>query len=96
MFPIEKTIPARWTEAVFICTKCMKRQDRKELRGELRGVLKAHGRKDIRVVACGCLDVCPKRAVTVARSGELGAGAPLLHLLDNASDADALKDWLLG
>jgi flavoprotein len=96
MFPIEKTVPARWTQAVFLCSKCMKKQDRKELRREVRDALKAAGRKDIRVVACGCLDVCPKHAVTVARSGELALDAPRLHLLDNGNDADVLKKWLIG
>ena len=95
-FPIESPIAARWGEAVFVCSKCMKRQDRKNLRGDLRGALKAQGRKDIRVMVCGCLDLCPKRGVTVVRGSELAQTPPPLHVLDNHADVEALRDWLLG
>ncbi|MEO7431846.1 MAG: hypothetical protein ABIR62_07440 [Dokdonella sp.] len=93
--PIEAALAARWKEAVFLCTKCMKRQDRKDLRGELRSALKSEGRKDIRVIACGCLDVCPKHGVTIARSSELRDHPPRLHVLDNRDGVEDVRRWLL-
>jgi len=94
--PIAAPVAARWKELILICSKCMKRQDRKDLRSELRSQLKDAGRKDLRVVACGCLDVCPRHGVTVARSNELGARLPALHVLDNGDDVAALRRWLDG
>lgn len=93
--PIDAALAARWKEAVFLCSKCMKRQDRKHLRGELRKLLKGERRKDIRVIACGCLDVCPKHGVTIARSGELGERPPRLHVLDNRDGVADVRRWLL-
>ncbi len=95
-FPIESPIAARWSEAVFVCSKCMKRQDRKALRSDLRSALKEHGRKDIRVMVCGCLDLCPKRGVTVVRGSEMARQPPPLHVLDNHAHVETLRDWLLG
>jgi hypothetical protein len=94
--PVEAPVAARWKELVLICSKCMKRQDRKELRRELRKQLEDEGRKNIRVVACGCLDLCPRHGVTVARSSELAARLPALHVLDNGDDVGALRRWLDG
>ena len=93
--PIDAALAARWKEIVFVCSKCMKKQDRKELRGELRSTLKKEGRKDIRVVACGCLDVCPKHGVTIARSSELHHDPPRLHVLDNRDGVVDVRRWLL-
>jgi hypothetical protein len=86
--------PKKWTEVVFVCSKCMKRQERKELRSELRRALKKAGRRDIRVIACGCFDLCPKRGVTIARGRDLGAPARL-HVLDNGDDVGVVEEWLL-
>ncbi|HEY0232994.1 MAG TPA: hypothetical protein VGC55_17235 [Dokdonella sp.] len=94
--PVKTPVAARWKELVLICSKCMKRQQRKELRRALRSQLKHEGRKDIRVVACGCLDLCPGHGVTVARSSELGARLPALHVLDNSDGVDVLRRWLDG
>ena len=35
--------PAPWTGLVLVCSKCLRRQDREELRGELRKALKQAG-----------------------------------------------------
>ena len=43
--------PKSWTEVVFVCAKCMKRQDRRELRKELKRELKLNNARDVRVVA---------------------------------------------
>jgi predicted metal-binding protein len=93
--PIEAALAARFKQVVFVCSKCMKKQDRKELRGELRKSLKAEGRKDIRVVPCGCLDVCPKHGVTIARPSELQLQPPRLHVLDNRNSVEDVRRWLL-
>ncbi|WP_440221935.1 hypothetical protein ACQQ2N_12660 [Dokdonella sp. MW10] len=70
-----------WRDVVFVCTKCMKRQDRESLRDDLKRALKASGTRDVRVVASGCLDLCPKDAVTIAIGRELAGGAPRMHAL---------------
>jgi hypothetical protein len=85
--------PKSWTEAVFVCTKCMKRQDRRELRKELKRAFKDGDRRDVRVIASGCFDLCPKRGVTIARSADLGVPAQL-HVLDNGDDAALVVRWL--
>lgn len=86
---------APWSEVVVLCTKCMRRQDREDLRGDLRKALKQAGRKDVRVVLSGCLDLCPDDGVTVARGRDLGAMPPQLHVLGNRAGADALAGWVL-
>jgi hypothetical protein len=93
--PIDAALAARWKDLVFVCSKCMKRQGRKQLRGDLKKALKAEHRKDIRVVACGCLDVCPKHGVTIARASELAQNPPRLHVLDNRDGVDDVRRWLL-
>ncbi|MGH8173833.1 MAG: hypothetical protein ACREPX_11870 [Rhodanobacteraceae bacterium] len=86
--------PKKWTEVVFVCSKCMKRQQRKALRSDLKHALKKAGRRDIRVIASGCFDLCPKRGVTIARGADLGAPARL-HVLDNRDDVEVVERWLL-
>ena len=86
--------PAPWTGLVLVCSKCLRRQDR-ELRGELRKALKQAGRRDVRVVLSGCLDLCPDDGVTVARSTDLGAPEPRLHVLDNRASAEDLARWAI-
>ena len=86
--------PKSWTEAVFVCTKCMKRQDRREVRKALKSGLKAAGRRDVRVIASGCFDLCPKRGLTLARGRDLGDAAKL-HVLDNGDDVDVAVRWIL-
>ena len=39
--------PKSWSEVVFVCAKCMKRQDRRDLRKALKSALKAAGRRDV-------------------------------------------------
>ncbi len=70
-----------WRDVVFVCTKCMKRQDRESLRDDLKRAFKASGTRDVRVVASGCLDLCPKDAVTIAIGRELAGDAPRMHAL---------------
>jgi hypothetical protein len=86
--------PKSWTEVVFVCTKCMKRQDRRELRKDLKREFKLNNARDVRVVAAGCFDLCPKRGVTLARGRDLNVPAKL-HVLDNGDGADVAVRWVL-
>jgi predicted metal-binding protein len=52
-------------DLLFVCKSCA---GGKRLRRDLKTALKKDGRKDVRVVSCDCLDVCPQRAVTVTRA----------------------------
>lgn len=87
--------PAPWTELVLVCAKCMRRQGREDLRGELKRALRRAGCRDLRVTTAGCLDLCPKRDVALLRGGELGGPRPLLRVVPPGCSADALADWLL-
>lgn len=102
-----RTAPTRaaasWDEVLFVCAKCMKRQKGEwsgpPLRKQLKHALKAQGlAKQIRVVSCSCLDLCPKHAVTLARGRELG-GAPgdakKLRVVRHDDDLQMVVDWLL-
>lgn len=80
----------KWKRVVLVCSKCMKRQQRENLRGDLKRALKSDGYRDIRVVACGCLDLCPKRGVTVALGNELASPVPRLRVLDRDDRAETL------
>ncbi|HJT97777.1 MAG TPA: hypothetical protein VJ696_05625, partial [Rhodanobacteraceae bacterium] len=87
--------PRKWSEVVFVCAKCMKRQDRRHVRKALKRALKEAGRRDLRVIASGCFDLCPKRGVTIARGRDLGVPARL-HVLDNGDGVELAARWLLG
>ena len=74
-------------DVLFVCQKC---DDGKALRRALKRESKALGRKGaVRVVASGCLDVCPKQGVTVASTSServatyavVRAGTPLAEIL---------------
>lgn len=91
-----KAATAPFAEIVMVCAKCAKRQGigAKAVRGGLRRALKAdrRGRK-VRVVETGCLGLCPKRSLTLATAGSLGAGR--LLVLDPALEPAAMLDALL-
>ncbi len=96
--PIRR-VRADWTDAVLVCRKCTRKLDggfgpegttklAKLLRKELNG--KAKGRKArVGVVEVGCLDVCPKQAVTVVRAAMPGewavvpAGTPVRRVIEH-------------
>lgn len=85
--------PAPWSQIVVLCSKCMRRQDREDLRGDLRKALKQAGRKDVRVVLSGCLDLCPDDGVTVVRSVDLAAQPPRLHVHHRNASLEPLLRW---
>lgn len=92
---------AGWKELVLVCRKCSRAQsagvDGKgtPLRKWLKRELKARGAgKRMRVVDSGCLDLCPRRGVTIARGSELMRGKPL-RIFREGDDPAALVEWLL-
>ena len=73
----------------------MKRQAREDLRSEIKQALKNAGHRELRVVACGCLDLCPKDGVTVARGRDLAIKPPVLRVIGEDDRLDDVVDWLL-
>lgn len=91
---LDRTTNAPWQDVVFVCSKCMKRQDR-ELRDELRQALRKRGERDVRVVACGCLDVCPDDGITIALGSELAATPAALRVIARKQAIDLLVEALV-
>ncbi len=73
--------PAPWRDLVLVCGKCMKKHDRESLRGELKRALKDSGAKHVRVVATGCLDLCPKDGVALTTLAGLSSQPPWLWVM---------------
>lgn len=92
--PQPEPAPSPWRDLIFVCTKCMRRQDREDLRDDLRQALKKRGCRELRVVATGCLDLCPKDGVTLALGHELGLQPPRLRVIGNDADIDDVARWL--
>lgn len=84
---------ARWRGVVFVCSKCMKRQDR-DVRDELKHALRKRDARDVRVVACSCLDLCPDDGITIAVGDELAASPPQLRVISRKQPVDELADEL--
>lgn len=85
---------APWQGVVFVCSKCMKRQDR-ELRDEIRHAVRKRGERALRVVPCGCLDVCPDDGITIAIGTELAAVPARVRVIGRKQPVDALIDVLV-
>ena len=103
-------VKPKWTRGglVLVCNKCAKDRFVEELpetpatgkaiglRRWLKRRLKGdHYAKHIRVVATGCLDVCPKRAVTVAIESFGGHGGPVCLVVDPQTQREALYERIL-
>ena len=73
----------------------MKRQDREDLRGEIKHALKHAGHRELRVIACGCLDLCPKDGVTIARGRDLAIKPPVLRVVGEHDRLEDVVEWLL-
>lgn len=90
---------AGWDEIVLVCSDCMRRSDDERLsslRKWLKRQLKALGyKKRIRVVECGCLDLCPKRGVVLVRGSELAGAGKKLRVHRQGDDPQQLVDWLI-
>ena len=81
----------RYATIIAVCKEC--HGEPKPLRKALKRVMKERGRRDVRVVASSCLDVCPKRATTVAASGADGTRCVVVA---PGTRPDAVADALLG
>lgn len=88
------TAPAPWRQLVLVCGKCMKRQDRDTLRGDLKRALRRAGVRDVRVAVVGCLDLCPDAGVTLALGPEIGRAVPGLRVLSNDAPVETLLPLL--
>lgn len=73
----------------------MKRQDREELRGDLKRAIKQADHRKLRVVTCGCLDLCPKDGVTVVRGRDLAIKPPLLRVIGADEPIEDIVNWLV-
>jgi hypothetical protein len=78
----DPALPSRpeWTAVLLVCRACRKRSDgprgfgAKSVAREAQRALRADGslRPRPRVVACGCLGLCPKAATAIALAGPAG------------------------
>lgn len=89
-----------WREdLVLVCRKCQKKSpgvDGRPLAKWLRRELKRRGQgQRFRVVQVGCLDLCPKRAVTLARGRDLGGARKPLRIFRDGDNPQQLLDWLM-
>lgn len=73
----------------------MKRQDREDLRGDLKRAIKEAGHREIRFVTCGCLDLCPKKGVTVVRGRDLAIKPPELRVVSADDSIEDIVNWLV-
>jgi predicted metal-binding protein len=72
-----REVSAKWGEILLVCRKCSKKlhggfgeDGSRKLDKVLSKALKERGRKDVKIVSVGCLDICPKNAVTVVKASE--------------------------
>ena len=90
------TRPTHWRETLLICKKCSKKvkggfgpKSRTRLKKALaeKLALKKGRHAAVGLIEVGCFDLCPKRAVTVAKGSEPGKfyvvprGAPLDEII---------------
>lgn len=90
-----QTADLGWSELVFVCSKCMRRQDREDLRGDLKRAIKEAGHREVRVVTCGCLDLCPEKGVTVVRGRDLAIKPPVLRVIGTDEPIEDIVNWLV-
>jgi hypothetical protein len=83
--PIAARTPVRtkWSTLVAVCREC---GGGKGFAKSLRRATKQAGARDVRIVSSSCLDVCPKRGVTVAMIRD---GALTTAVVDAELDGDA-------
>ena len=88
-----RTARAPWSELVLVCGKCARKAGRKSFRKELSKALKALSPgAGKRVVACGCLDLCPKGRITLAAGP--GTAVPRLLVVQPDSASAAASEIL--
>lgn len=81
-----KTAKIPTPDVLFVCAEC---GGGKSERRRLKTAVKEAGRKhEVRVVASGCLDICPKHGVTVAHASR---SLPTSYaIVDRETSLDAL------
>jgi predicted metal-binding protein len=91
------SVPTGWDETLLICGKCSKKlsggfgKDGAEpLKTVLRAYLRKHGRRSTRIIEVKCFGVCPRKAVTMARSSKPGS----LLVVGARVDPASLLSWL--
>lgn len=92
-------VPTPWQDVLLLCRKCGRKLDggfgedgTQALRRVLREALRERGRRrDVRVMEVGCLGVCPKGAVTMARGARPGE----LLVVPQGTEAGVVLDRLL-
>lgn len=94
-----RVVQPRWSDAVLVCGKCLKRHpDGKAVRRALKDAVAARApevrvgrkREKVRLVKTTCLGLCPKRALVLASAASLSRReVVLLHGTREASDAVA-------
>jgi hypothetical protein len=65
-----------WSTLVAVCREC---DGGKKLGKEIKHALKDARIRDVRVLSSSCLDVCPKRGVTVATTFSGGVKTAVLN-----------------
>jgi hypothetical protein len=78
-------VRTKWNTLVAVCRECA---GGKRLAKSLRGSFKKSGQREVRVIASSCLDVCPKRGVTVATTH---AGGVSVAVLDATLEGEAAR-----
>lgn len=84
-----------WADLIMICGKCMRRESLTDLRAELQKALRHRSVRDFSVIECGCLNVCSKEGITVARSGDYGSDPSRLHVFHRDDGVATLCNWVL-
>jgi hypothetical protein len=82
--PPRRPVRTKWSSLVAVCREC---SNGKRLSKALKRSLKDAGVRDVRVLSSSCLDVCPKRGVTVATAI---AGTVQTAVIDDALDGRAV------
>jgi hypothetical protein len=77
---------------LFVCAKCSRGKER---RREFKAAMKAAGAKrQLRVVACACLDLCPKRGTATVITD--GRGPARCAIVADSADGTHALALLLG
>ena len=85
-----RTVHPRWSGAIFLCGKCLKRHSegrdlRRALKAEAKRRVEDDGsRRKVKVLKISCFGLCPKRAVVAASGATLCDGDVVLvrHVAD--------------
>lgn len=95
--PLTAAKPTWRDDLLLVCRKCQKKSagiEGRPLSKWLKRELKHRGEgKRFRIVQVDCLDLCPKRAVTLLRGRDLAERKPL-RVFRDGDDPQRLLRWL--